>query len=83
MRLRGTSSEDVRLTFAELPITVVAFDTDQARFAGDLIVHTKRWGLSLGDRACLALGLQQRCRVITFDRIWSKLDIGIDIELGR
>src|SRR5215831_5962095 len=35
----------------------VAFTAEQARNAGSLVVQTRALGLSLGDRACLALGL--------------------------
>jgi PIN domain nuclease of toxin-antitoxin system len=44
---------------------------------------TKPYGLSLGDRACLALAIQRNATVYTTDRDWSKLSIGIKIEVIR
>jgi PIN domain nuclease of toxin-antitoxin system len=59
------------------------FDEEQARTAGGLVKITKPFGLSLGDRACLALAIQRKATVYTTDRIWKKLDLGIRIEAIR
>lgn len=41
-------------------------------------------GLSLGDRACLALGIQRAAHVLTADKVWLNLDItGLQVELLR
>ena len=40
-------------------------------------------GLSLGDRACLALASLTGRIVVTADRVWPELDLGIDIRLIR
>ena len=40
-------------------------------------------GLSLGDRACLALAMRERSRVLTADRAWSDLDLGVELALIR
>ena len=44
---------------------------------------TRAAGLSLGDRACLALAKSQGGLVLTADRVWATLDIGVEIELIR
>jgi ribonuclease VapC len=59
------------------------FDTPQATLAGMLIVQTQPFGLSLGDRACLALGKQLGAKIVTADQTWKKLDLGVEIELIR
>lgn len=59
------------------------FTTTQAEIAGGLWTRTKRLGLSLGDRACLALGLEKGGAIYTADRTWTQLDIGIAIESIR
>jgi ribonuclease VapC len=41
---------------------------------------TQKLGLSLGDRACLALGRSLKKTILTADRIWLKLDIGLSIK---
>lgn len=40
---------------------------------------TKAVGLSLGDRACLALGLRIRLPVLTTDREWQRLELGVEV----
>ena len=62
---------------------VVAFNDEQAKIAGSLVKQTKSLGLSLGDRACLALGVLLGVPVYTADRIWKKLDVGVEVRLLR
>lgn len=58
---------------------VIPFTAEQARITGDLIAKTKHLGLSLGDRACLALGLLSNAPIYTADSSWTKLKLGIRI----
>jgi PIN domain nuclease of toxin-antitoxin system len=51
--------------------------------AGQLRELTRRRGLSLGDRACLALAIRENAIAVTADRDWGDLDIGCKIELIR
>ena len=44
---------------------------------------TRHAGLSLGDRACLALGDRLGCPVVTADRVWASLDVGVAIVVIR
>jgi ribonuclease VapC len=62
---------------------VVPFEAQQAKTAGDLIVQTRPLGLSLGDRACLALGITVNAPVYTTEKIWKKLNLGIPIHVIR
>ena len=62
---------------------VLPFDEQQARIAGDLIAETQPLGLSLGDRACLALGAALKVPVYTAERAWKKLKVGIPIHVIR
>jgi PIN domain nuclease of toxin-antitoxin system len=41
------------------------------------------FGLSLADRACLALAKQRGLPVLTADRIWQTLDLGVAVVLIR
>jgi ribonuclease VapC len=69
--------------FARLNLRVIAFDEPQARAAARLRPVTRHAGLSLGDRACLALGNRLGCPVVTADRVWASLDVGVEIVLIR
>ena len=44
---------------------------------------TRHLGLSLGDRACLALGLRLGLPVLTTDRVWARLDLGLWVQVLR
>ena len=59
------------------------FTTAQARIAGTLVQKTSSLGLSLGDRACLALAIALAAPVYTTDRLWKKLKLEIPIYLLR
>ena len=63
--------------------STVPFNDDHARATGALIRLTRPFGLSLGDRACLALAMNGKATVYTTDRIWKQLDLGIPIEVIR
>lgn len=54
-----------------------------SRGTGELRLATKPQGLSLGDRACLALAQARNAIALTADRYWTMLDIGIEVERIR
>jgi ribonuclease VapC len=61
----------------------VPFTAEQARIAGNLVTQTRLLGLSLGDRACLALGAALHAPVYTTDKSWKTLKIGVRIHVIR
>jgi ribonuclease VapC len=61
----------------------VSFDEEQARIAGDLVIQTRHLGLSMGDRACLALGIVLKVPVYTAEKVWKKLKVGVRIHVIR
>lgn len=62
---------------------VEVFDHQQAFIAAQLREKTKKYGLSLGDRACLSLARLKNFPVLTADKIWAKLNLGIEIKIIR
>ena len=80
---RGGSDAEVGAVLDDLGVTVVPMDARQARAAGFLRRSTRSAGLSLGDRACLALALAEGVPVLTTDRVWAELDIGVTVEVIR
>ena len=68
---------------AEAGCPAIPFDEEQARIAGGLVQVTRPLGLSLGDRACLALAVHREATVYTTDRAWKDLDLGITVEVIR
>jgi PIN domain nuclease of toxin-antitoxin system len=61
----------------------IPFTAEQAKAAGSMVAETRAWGLSLGDRACLALGLALQAPVYTADRSWKNLKLGVQIHVIR
>jgi len=66
-----------------LSLSVIPFDEAAAVAAAKLRPATKRLGLSLGDRACLALAIERKLPVLTGDRVWATLDLGVEVRLIR
>jgi PIN domain nuclease of toxin-antitoxin system len=62
---------------------VVPFTEEHAAITGALRTSTAHVGLSLGDRACLALGIALRAQIYTAERLWAKLQLPCDIHLIR
>jgi ribonuclease VapC len=74
--------EGLKLITDTLP-QIIDFDVNQAIISGEFDSITKKYGLSLGDRACLALAKYKNIPVLTADKAWSKLNLGIKIKLIR
>ncbi len=66
-----------------LPTTFVPFTSALARASGHLRTPTRHLGLSLGDRCCLALAMDLGATVLTADRAWADLKVGVSIEVIR
>lgn len=81
--LDGRAADHAWNRIQSMGFEVCFFDNEQARIAAELIGKTKPFGLSLGDRACLALAIDRKATVYTTDRIWKKLDLGIEIVAIR
>lgn len=62
---------------------VAPFTASQARIAGELILQTGALGLSLGDRACMALGTAKGAPVYTTDRSWKSMKLSVQIHVLR
>jgi PIN domain nuclease of toxin-antitoxin system len=80
---RGVSPEEQRQIREGLDVEVREFDERSARTSAGLRSATRTHGLSIGDRACLALALQESLPVLTTDRTWSKLALGIEVRVLR
>lgn len=64
-------------------LQVTGVDVDDAVEVARLRPVTKERGLSLGDRACLALAARQNLPAMTADTAWRELDVGVEIVLIR
>lgn len=79
----GMTQADLDTVLTSLEFAIVPFDADLALATGALRAPTRHLGLSLGDRACLALAQKLDATALTADRAWLTLDLGIRIECLR
>jgi len=64
-------------------IQVADFTAEQAAIAAAMQEATRPLGLSLADRACLALAKELGLSVLTADRTWADAEVGVDVTLIR
>ena len=83
LRQRGMTMAGCRAFIADLQLTVVSPDTETALLAGELHANTRSVGLSMGDALCLAMAAQLGAKVVTADRAWARLEVGVAIEVIR
>ena len=69
----GIPASEIELIVTGLDIETVDFDMSMAALAGNLITQTQEFGLSLGDRACLAFAEFQDYSVMTADKAWQNV----------
>lgn len=74
---------EIRRSLQFLGLTFAPFSSAQAEIAGRLREKTGSFGLSPGDRACLALGIDTGETVYTADRAWLRLALGVDVAAIR
>jgi PIN domain nuclease of toxin-antitoxin system len=79
----GSSAGHAWSRLQSIQCEICFFSDTQARMAAELRSVTRPFGLSLGDRACLALAIDRNATVYTTDRVWKKLSLGIEIEVIR
>lgn len=79
----GMPAAEIREVVGSIGVEIVPFDEPRAYDTASLRSLTRAKGLSLGDRACLALARERGVPAVTADRAWAALDLGIEIELIR
>ncbi|MGH2452537.1 MAG: type II toxin-antitoxin system VapC family toxin [bacterium] len=77
----GIDERRIRGALDGLGMAIVSFDADFAYDAGLLRSRTKTLGLSLGDRACLALAIRMKLPALTADRAWTRLRLEAEIAV--
>ena len=80
---KGVPPDQARQVTLASNVVTVAFDEELAITAGLMRDPTRSRGLSLGDRACLALAQRMNVPALTADRNWLAVDVGVDVRLIR
>jgi PIN domain nuclease of toxin-antitoxin system len=83
LQRRKVATGDWRADLEALGIPVIPFSAEHAEATADLWGATQEKGLSLGDRACLALAKITRVQAITADSTWRGLAVGVEITIIR
>ena len=79
----GLSNDEIRAVTVKLGVDSAPFDLQQVQLSADLRRATRSRGLSLGDRACLALATSTGLPALTADKTWLKVGIDVEIDLIR
>ena len=80
---KGYIPEEAWEDAISLVTAAVPFTSEQAKIAGSLIAKTEKYGLSLGDRSCLALAIALKAPVYTTEQVWRNLKVGVPIHVIR
>lgn len=80
---REASIDGLREEVESLGLVITPFTAEDAEFSAKVWPTTKRFGLSLGDRACLALAHRVGLPAITADHSWSQLKIDVQVQVVR
>lgn len=79
----GINPDNTRDLLLQMGLQITAFNCAHADICASLWPETKALGLSLADRACLALAMHHNWPVLTCDRVWSGLELKLDIRIIR
>lgn len=64
-------------------IKIIDFCEEQALISAKIIKQTKPYGLSLGDRGCIALAMFKNGPILTRDKIWQKVNLDVEFIMAR
>jgi len=81
--VQGMAPRAASMSVRNLACEIVDVDVELGLRAGELWVLTRKKGLSLGDRICLALAERENAPAVTSDRAWAELGLDIKVELIR
>jgi PIN domain nuclease of toxin-antitoxin system len=73
----GMPQHEQEAVLALLALEVVTFEKQGALLVGTLRAKTKTLGLSLGDRACISLGIERSATIYTTDKAWNKIPVEV------
>jgi PIN domain nuclease of toxin-antitoxin system len=80
----GVSTDGLEADLDVAGVHVYPFDAEDAAYAAELWACTRKLGLSLGDRACLALAKRLQIPAYTADRLWAEVEVvGVTVKTVR
>lgn len=79
---QGAPLETIQAILGQFPCQIVDFTNELVALSG-FLYHQRPFGLSLGDRSCLALALARNLPVLTADTVWTNLSLPVEIQTIR
>ncbi len=79
----GHNTQPVLQKIEAIGMEIVPFSINQATIAATFLPQTRSLGLSLADRACLALAFSRNIPVLTADKVWRHAYVGVADILVR
>lgn len=79
----NVDDRSLRSVFEGLGASVLPVDAGHAEHAARMHEGTRGLGLSLADRICFALAASLGLPVLTADRAWAEIDLGVEVRLIR
>ena len=83
IEVQNLTEDDCKNLIKLSGIKIIDFCEEQALITAKIIKETKPYGLSLGDRGCIALAMFKNYSVLTCDMIWQKVDLDIEFIMAR
>ena len=83
IEVQNLTENDCKNLVKLLGIKIIDFCEEQALITAKIIKKTRTFGLSLGDRACIALAMFKNYPILTCDKIWQKADLDVEILMAR
>lgn len=77
----GLPEKDLSRVLQQFQVGIIDFNAEQAVRSAALRPLTRRYGLSLGDRACFALAQLMEGCVVTTDRAWSDVEAALGVKV--
>jgi PIN domain nuclease of toxin-antitoxin system len=79
----GIDTDGLEYDLEALGVEIRSFDTVHARATAEVWERAPTAGLSLGDRACLALASGLGVAAVTTDRRWASLSVDVPVRVVR
>lgn len=83
MSVLGIAPRDLRLQLDSTGLRVIDFDVAQSVIVAEIREPMRRAGIGIADCCCLALGMHLALPVLTADRAWTTLGLGVTVQLIR
>lgn len=83
MEVQNLTEDDCKELIELSGIKIIDFCERQALITAKIVKETRQYGLSLGDRGCIALAMLKSCAVLTCDKIWQKVKLDVEFIMAR